>query len=164
MWACQAMTAHGGWPMNAFLPPERQPSYAGTYFPPEPRHGMPSWRMVLLAVADAWEKRRDDVRRQGAQLVSSLGATARLQASSEPIRAEALQDALSALRSGFDRVNGGFGGAPKFPPVSVVVLLLARCDRDMSVATLRSMAQGGIYEQVGVVFARYAVDAIFSIL
>src|SRR5947209_7023887 len=90
MEACQAMTGHGGWPLNAFLTPEEQPFYAGTYFPPEPRHGMPSWRMVLLAVADAWEKRRDDIRRQGAQLVTQLGATARLQASSDPISPEAL--------------------------------------------------------------------------
>src|SRR5438045_9149114 len=102
------MTGHGGWPLNAFLTPEQQPFFAGTYFPPEPRQGMPSWRMVLLAVADAWEKRRDDVRRQGAQLVSSLGATARLQASGEPIRADALAAAVDGMRAGFDRVNGGF--------------------------------------------------------
>jgi uncharacterized protein YyaL (SSP411 family) len=163
MEACQAMTGRGGWPLNAFLTPEQQPFYAGTYFPPEPRHGMPSWRMVLLAVADAWEKRRDDVRRQGAQLVQSLGATARLQASSEPIRGDALADAVGSLRASFDRVNGGFGGAPKFPPASVIELLLARGDRDMSVTTLRAMAAGGIYDQVGGGFARYAVDATWTV-
>src|SRR4030088_2290055 len=77
MEACQAMTGHGGWPLNTFLTPEQAPFYAGTYFPPEPRQGMPSWRMVLLAVADAWEKRRDEIREQGARVAESLGATAR---------------------------------------------------------------------------------------
>src|SRR5947209_17188921 len=163
MEACQAMTGHGGWPLNAFLTPEQQPFYAGTYFPPEPRHGMPSWRMVLLAVADAWEKRREEVRRQGAQLVASLGATARLQAAPDPISAEALESAAESLRSSFDRINGGFGGAPKFPPASVIELLLARGDRDMSVVTLRSMAAGGIYDQVGGGFARYSVDATWTV-
>jgi uncharacterized protein YyaL (SSP411 family) len=163
MEACQAMTGRGGWPLNAFLTPEQHPFYAGTYFPPAPRHGMPSWRMVLLAVADAWEKRREDVRRQGAQLVSTLGTTARLVPSLEPIRADALDAAVGSLRGSFDRANGGFGGAPKFPPASVIELLLARGDRDMSVVTLRSMASGGIYDQVGGGFARYSVDATWTV-
>ncbi len=163
MEACQAMTGHGGWPLNAFLTPEEHPFYAGTYFPPEARHGMPSWRMVLLAVADAWESRPDDIRRQGAQLVSHLGATARLEASSEPIRAEALDTAVDGLRTTFDRSGGGFGGAPKFPPASVLELLLARGDHDMSMVTLRAMAAGGIYDQVGGGFARYAVDATWTV-
>src|SRR5512142_519120 len=75
MEACQAMTGHGGWPLNTFLTPEQVPFYAGTYFPPEQRHGLPSWRMVLLGVADAWEKRADEVRAQGAQLARAIGAT-----------------------------------------------------------------------------------------
>src|SRR5881227_171086 len=90
MEACQAMTGHGGWPLNAFLTPEQAPFYAGTYFPPEPRHGLPSWRMLLLAIADAWQTRREEVRRQGAQVAQSLGATARLQPSAEPMRDEVL--------------------------------------------------------------------------
>src|SRR5436309_1673419 len=76
MEACQTMTGHGGWPLNAFLTPEQTPFYAGTYFPPEPRHGLPSWRMVLQAVADAWQNRRDDVREQGKRIAQALGATA----------------------------------------------------------------------------------------
>src|SRR5947199_9757064 len=95
MEACQAMTGHGGWPLNAFLTPDGIPFYAGTYFPPESRHGLPSWRMVLLAVADAWEKRREDIIRQGSQIVRSLGATARLEPSREPISAELLQHAVA---------------------------------------------------------------------
>src|SRR5690349_24328383 len=80
MEACQAMTGHGGWPLNAFLTPELVPFFAGTYFPPESRHGLPSWRMVLQAVADAWKNRRQDIRQQGQEMLRRLGATAALQA------------------------------------------------------------------------------------
>ena len=163
MEACQAMTGHGGWPLNTFLTPEQAPFYAGTYFPPEPRHGLPSWRMVLLAVADAWEKRNDDVRAQGAQLVQTLGATARLEPSAEPIRSELLEQAQSSLRASYDEANGGFGGAPKFPPASTIEFLLARGEREMSLGTLSAMAAGGIYDQVGGGFARYAVDATWTV-
>jgi uncharacterized protein YyaL (SSP411 family) len=163
MEACQAMTGHGGWPLNAFLTPEQAPFYAGTYFPPEPRQGMPSWRMVLLAVADAWEKRRDEIRSQGAKIVGSLGATARIEPSREPIQERLLSDATSALRGSYDPVNGGFGGAPKFPPASTIELLLARGEREMSLGTLEGMARGGIYDHVGGGFSRYAVDATWTV-
>ncbi len=163
MEACQAMTGHGGWPLNVFLTPEQAPFYAGTYFPPEQRHGMPSWRMVLLAVADAWEKRREEIRGQTAQVVRSLGATARLEPSSEPIRDELIGEALRRLRASFDSSNSGWGSAPKFPQASVIELLLARGEREMSLTTLRAMATGGIYDQVGGGFARYAVDATWTV-
>src|SRR5947209_840539 len=154
MEACQAMTGHGGWPLNAFLTPERAPFYAGTYFPPEPRHGLPSWRMVLLAVADAWEKRRPEIGAQGEQLVRALGASARLEPSTEPIQETLLEESISSLRSSYDRTNGGFGGAPKFPPASAIELLLAREEHEMSLGTLQAMAGGGIYDQVGGGFSR----------
>ncbi len=163
MEACQAMTGHGGWPLNTFMTPEQAPFYAGTYFPPEPRHGLPSWRMVLLAVADAWENRADDVRAQGSQLVQTLGASARLEPSAEPIRAELLDRAAASLRASYDAANGGFGGAPKFPPSSAIEFLLARGEREMSLGTLAAMAAGGIYDQVGGGFARYAVDATWTV-
>jgi uncharacterized protein len=163
MEACQAMTGHGGWPLNTFMTPEQAPFYAGTYFPPEPRHGLPSWRMVLLAVAEAWEKRADDVRAQGAQLVQTLGASARLEPSAEPIRAELLAQAEASLKASYDAVNGGFGGAPKFPPASAIEFLLARGEQEMSLGTLAAMAAGGIYDQVGGGFARYAVDATWTV-
>jgi uncharacterized protein YyaL (SSP411 family) len=163
MEACQAMTGHGGWPLNTFLTPGREPFYAGTYFPPEPRHGMPSWRMLLEAVADAWKRRREDVRRQGAGLVRSLGATARIEPSPEPIREAELSAAVASLASNYDRRNAGFGGPPKFPQASLIGLLLARGEREMSLATLDAMAQGGIYDQVGGGFARYAVDATWTV-
>jgi uncharacterized protein YyaL (SSP411 family) len=161
--AVQTMTGQGGWPLNAFITPEQVPFYAGTYFPPAPRHGMPSWRMVLVAVADAWEKRRDEIRAQSEPVVNSLRATARMQPSNDPIREPQLDDALAALRGSYDERNGGFGGAPKFPPASTVELLLSRGEREMSLATLRAMAAGGIYDQVGGGFARYAVDATWTV-
>jgi hypothetical protein len=161
--AVQAMTGQGGWPLNAFITPEQIPFYAGTYFPPEPRHGMPSWRMVLLGVADAWEKQREEIREQSAQVVRSLQATTRIEPSSDPIGERELVDALAALRGAYDRRNGGFGGAPKFPPASTIELLLGRGEREMSLATLRAIAAGGIYDQVGGGFARYAVDATWTV-
>jgi uncharacterized protein len=163
MEACQAMTGQGGWPLNTFLTPEQTPFYAGTYFPPEPRHGMPSWRMVLEAVADAWERRREDVRRQGAELVQALSASARLEPSAEPIRAAELDAAVCTLRQSYDQANGGFGGAPKFPPASLIELLLGRGEREMSLGTLEAMARGGIYDHLGGGFSRYAVDATWTV-
>ena len=163
MEACQAITGHGGWPLNAFLTPKLVPFYAGTYFPPESGRGLPSWRMVLLAVADAWVERRDQVDRQGEQILGSLGATSRLAPSAEPIRQEQLQDAVDAIRRTYDGVNGGFGGAPKFPQAPVIEFLLARGEREMSLGTLGAMAQGGIYDQVGGGFSRYSVDATWTV-
>ena len=163
MEACQALTGHGGWPLNAFLTPDGVPFYAGTYFPPESRHGLPSWRMVLDGVADAWSTRRDEIVRQGAQMVEALGATARLEPSVEPITQELIREALVSLWGTYDRVNGGFGRAPKFPQASVIELLLARGEREMSLETLEAMARGGIYDQVGGGFARYAVDATWTV-
>jgi hypothetical protein len=161
--AVQAMTGSGGWPLNAFLTPEQVPFYAGTYFPPEQRQGLPSWRMVLLAVADAWEKRRDEIRGQSEEVVRSLEATSRLRPSDEPITEALLVDAVAGLRRTFDPSNGGFGGAPKFPSASAVEFLLSRGEREMSLATLRAMAAGGIYDQVGGGFSRYAVDATWTV-
>ncbi len=163
MEACQAMTGRGGWPLNAFLSPELVPFYAGTYFPPDTGRGMPSWRMVLEAVADAWDQRRDEIRAQGAEILRSLGATAQLEPSAEPIREQLVAQAASSLEGSYDKVNGGFGGAPKFPPASVIDFLLARGERQMSLQTLEAMARGGIYDQIGGGFARYSVDARWAV-
>jgi uncharacterized protein len=163
MEACQAMTGQGGWPLNAFLTPEQAPFYVGTYFPPEPRHGMPSWRMVLDAVADAWGQHRDRVRRQGTEILRSLSGPSRLPASEEPITESVLSDAEAGLQRLHDRANGGFGRAPKFPQASLVEFLLARGERDIALRTLRAMATGGIYDQVGGGFSRYAVDATWTV-
>jgi uncharacterized protein len=163
MEACQTMTGQGGWPLNAFLTPEQAPFYVGTYYPPEPRHGMPSWPTVLKAVADAWDQRRDNVREQGAEVLRSLGGASRLPASAEPIAHAVLDEAAQGLTQIYDPVNGGFGRAPKFPQASLTEFLLARGEREMSLATLRAMATGGIYDQVGGGFSRYAVDATWTV-
>jgi uncharacterized protein len=163
MEACQAMTGRGGWPLNAFLSHELVPFFAGTYFPPQPAHGMPSWRMVLEAVGDAWETRREEIDRQGEEILRSLGATTRLEPSAEPILEDQLGGAMGSLDGSYDRANGGFGGAPKFPQASAIDLLLARGEREMSLHTLEAMARGGIYDQVGGGFARYAVDATWTV-
>ncbi len=159
MEACQAMTGQGGWPLNVFLTPEQEPFYVGTYFPPEERHGMPSWLRVLEAVADAWDGRRDEIRAGGARIAERLRGGALLEPSSDPIEADALSAAVDRLRAAHDPVNGGFGGAPKFPPASAIEFLLRRGETEMSARTLRAMASGGIYDQIGGGFARYSVDA-----
>jgi hypothetical protein len=163
MEAVQAMTGRGGWPLNAFLTPELVPFYAGTYFPPDSRHGMPAWRMVLEAVAETWRTRREEIRRQGDQILRSLAASDRLEPSADPIRDELIADAVGSLRGMYDAANGGFGGPPKFPQASLIELLLVRGEREPALATLRAMASGGIYDQVGGGFARYAVDATWTV-
>ena len=120
------MTGQGGWPLNAFLTPEQIPFYGGTYFPPEPRHGMPSWRQVLGAVADAWEQRRDEIRERGGEMAKRLAGGALLQPSAEPIQQAGLDRAVENLEQLFDPQYGGWGPAPKFPAASTIEFLLAR--------------------------------------
>ena len=163
MEACQAMTGQGGWPLNAFLTPEQQPFFVGTYFPPEPRRGMPTWRAVLEAVAEAWTDRRDAVRNQGAEVLRSLDGASRLSGDGAPITPAVLDEALTGARRLHDPRHGGFGGAPKFPQASLIEFLLARGEREMSLGALRAMAVGGIYDQVGGGFSRYAVDATWTV-
>jgi len=167
MEAVQSMTGHGGWPLNVFLTPEQLPFYGGTYFPPEPRHGMPAWTQVLQAIGEAWSERREEIRVGGEGLRERLAGGAGLQPSSEPIEAGALDAAVARLRESFDAVNGGFGGppshAPKFPQASVIEFLLCRSEQDMALRTLRAMARGGIHDQVGGGFARYSVDATWTV-
>jgi uncharacterized protein YyaL (SSP411 family) len=163
MEACQAMTGHGGWPLNAFLTPEQVPFYAGTYFPPEQRQGMPSWRRVLEAVAEAWSTRSAEIRGGGARIAERLRGGALLEPSAEPMDGRELAGCVSILERSYDRASGGFGGAPKFPPASTIEFLLRRRETEMSAGTLRAMASGGIYDQVGGGFARYSVDAAWVV-
>ena len=166
--AVQAMTGQGGWPMTVFLTPEGGPFYAGTYFPKLDRPGMPSFRKVLLAVADAWAGRREDARRQGAKLVELIVAQATLpgggtDGDGQPDEA-VLREAFEGLRRSFDATWGGFGPAPKFPQPMTLELLL-RCQLrgfdgalDMAALTLDRMAAGGIFDQLGGGFHRYSTD------
>jgi uncharacterized protein YyaL (SSP411 family) len=163
MEACQAMTGHGGWPLNVFLTPEQVPFYAGTYFPPEARGGMPSWQQVLEAVHAAWDERKDEIRDGGQKIADRLKGGALLQPSKEVMNPSALDDAAQRLRGSYDPAYGGFGGAPKFPPASAIEFLLRRGETEMTTHTLRAMASGGMYDQVGGGFARYSVDATWLV-
>jgi uncharacterized protein len=163
MEAVQLMTGSGGWPLNVFVTPEQVPFYAGTYFPPQPRHGMPSWPTVLQAVAAAWDSQRDEIRARSTELVARLSGAARLQASEGPIDGAILDNAVSELRAQFDTTSGGWGGAPKFPAASTIEFLLRRGERTMTIYTLRSMASGGIHDQIGGGFARYSVDVNWTV-
>jgi uncharacterized protein len=158
--AVQALTGRGGWPLNAFLTPDGAPFYAGTYFPPEPRHGMPAWPQVVVAVAEAFHTQRDEVDDTAQRLVPRLAGAASLEPAPGELDPETLVRAVAALRSGYDWEHGGFQkGAPKFPPASAIEFLLARGEREMALHTLRAMAGGGMYDQIGGGFARYSVDA-----
>jgi len=157
--AVQAMTGRGGWPLNAFLTPAGVPFYAGTYFPPEPRQGMPSWPQVLAALKESWVSQREEINEAAEQLLPRLVGAAGLQAPEVPFNPESLDEAVAGLTRAFDNEFGGWGGAPKFPSTSVIEFLLARGERAMPLQTLRRMASGGIYDQLGGGFARYSVDA-----
>jgi uncharacterized protein len=182
MEAVQAMTGHGGWPLNVFLTPEGVPFYGGTYFPPEPRQGMPSFRQVLLAVAEAWSERGAQIAASGERMRERLAGGAALRPSDAGFDEGALDAAVQTLRGAFDAVNGGFGGAPKFPQASVLEFLICRASApradlqapaahagaqgdaaQMALYTLRSMAGGGIHDQIGGGFHRYAVDATWTV-
>ena len=159
MQATQAMTGHGGWPMTVFLTPDRRPFYAGTYFPPTPRHGMPSFVQVATAVADAWRDRRLDIVESAVKIVDQLANLATGGGGTAEINIGAV---IANLRRSYDPVHGGFGGAPKFPPSMVLEALLRDGSDDAMIMvnrTCEAMARGGICDQLGGGFARYSVDA-----
>jgi uncharacterized protein YyaL (SSP411 family) len=154
--AVVSLTGQGGWPMTVFLKPTGEPFFGGTYYPPEPRHGLPSFKQLLQAVAEAWLDRRADIDRDASAIAEQLRRTA--EPSSEPLTASLLSDAVRGLRQQFDPVWGGFGNAPKFPPASVLEFLLRRGELELAAKTLDSMALGGMYDLVGGGFHRYSVD------
>ncbi|MEU7255341.1 thioredoxin domain-containing protein [Streptomyces rimosus] len=174
MEAVQAATGHGGWPMTVFLTPDAEPFYFGTYFPPAPRHGMPSFPQILQGVRGAWAERRDEVGEVAGRIVADLSARSVSETLAKggqvPPGPEDLASALLALTRDFDAVHGGFGGAPKFPPSMALEFLLrhhARTESEAALqmvqATAEAMARGGIYDQLGGGFARYAVDATWTV-
>ena len=157
--AVVAMTGHGGWPLTVFLTPEGEPFIGGTYFPPEPRHGLPSFRQLLVAVSDLWRESRSDVSRRTEVLVDALRKAAEAAPSVEPLTESLLFEAVRRLAELHDAEWGGFGArAPKFPPASTLELLLRRGDVDLATPTLDGMALGGMYDVVGGGFHRYSVD------
>ncbi len=162
MEAVQTISGQGGWPMTVFLDPEGVPFYGGTYFPPDEGRGMPSFRMVMEAVVDAFERKRDEIQARGPEMRTRLGAVGQIEPA-EPPEAELLEQAVEGLLASADRARGGFGGAPKFPPASALELLLARGEREVVEKTLDAMLAGGIYDQIGGGFARYSVDAVWLV-
>jgi uncharacterized protein len=163
MEAVQSMTGQGGWPMTVFCDPQGVPFYGGTYFPPQPRPGMPSFRMVMDAVADAWTSRREEIRDRADGIRTRLGAIAELAPAEGALDPGLVGRAVDNLRGMADLQHGGFGGAPKFPPSSAIDLLLARGERRITERTLDAMAAGGIYDQLGGGFARYSVDPVWLV-
>ncbi|MFF5340754.1 thioredoxin domain-containing protein [Streptomyces althioticus] len=165
MEAVQAATGQGGWPMTVFLTPDAEPFYFGTYFPPEPRHGMPSFRQVLDGVRQAWEERRDEVGEVAGKITRDLAGRELSVGGDEVPGEQELAQALLGLTREYDPQRGGFGGAPKFPPSMVIEFLLRHHARtgaegalQMAADTCERMARGGIYDQLGGGFARYSVD------
>jgi uncharacterized protein YyaL (SSP411 family) len=165
MTATQAMTGHGGWPMTVFCTPDGEPFFCGTYFPPTPRPGLPSFRQLLVSVAGAWQERRDEIERLGADVVRQLAQRGGLAQPGDPPGEAQLAAAVEALARDFDPVHAGFGGAPKFPPSMTLEQLLRHQARTgagqaltMMGRTAEAMARGGMYDQLGGGFARYSVD------
>ena len=169
--AVQALTQHGGWPMSVFLTPDGVPFYGGTYFPDKARYGMPSFSEVLSRIAELWETSRGEILEAGAGLTASLKQEHAAGAGSGHVaEAGTLDAALSSLSQSFDSANGGWGGAPKFPQPTVVEFVLRRFQATgderllaMVTKTLDAMARGGIYDQLGGGFHRYATDAVWLV-
>jgi len=159
--ATVGLTGSGGWPTTVFMTPDARPFYAGTYFPPESRHGLPGFRDVLQAVATAWSERRADLETQAGRIRESLRHGAETRPSVEPLTASLVSGAVRGIAGTFDPAFGGFGRAPKFPAASTIELLLRHGDEDalaMVGTTLDGMAAGGFYDVVGGGFHRYSVD------
>ncbi|MFF0159031.1 thioredoxin domain-containing protein [Streptomyces sp. NPDC005263] len=170
MEAVQAATGQGGWPMTVFLTPDAEPFYFGTYFPPAPRQGMPSFRQVLQGVQQAWSERRDEVTEVAGKIVRDLAGREISYGDSQAPGEEELAQALLGLTRDYDPQRGGFGGAPKFPPSMVIEFLLRHHARtgaegalQMARDTCERMARGGIYDQLGGGFARYSVDRDWTV-
>ncbi len=165
MSAVQAMTGQGGWPMTVALTPDGEPFFGGTYFPPTNRYGMPSFRQVLLGLVRAWQERRSDIASNAADIAEHISRRVVLGQQSDVLDEGLFKGAVAALSTNFDSHKGGFGGAPKFPPSMTIEFLLrhflqTKDDQALHMAehTLKQMAFGGMYDQIGGGFARYSTD------
>ena len=166
----QLTTGRGGWPMNVFLTPDKMPFFGGTYFPPQPRYGMPSWRQILESIAEAYKERRGELQESADRIVGEMRKMSTVETASGGLSLDMLDAAAASFTRTFDSVNGGFGGAPKFPAAMSLEFLLRyhhRTGDDLSLSivthTLDKMARGGIYDQLGGGFHRYTVDAIWLV-
>jgi len=169
MTAVVALTGSGGWPMSVFLTPEGQPFLGGTYFPPAPRHGLPSFKEVLQHVDKLWREERGKVAQAGGQLIGQVRQAELPTGAKGPLQKEALDAAVMALAQNYDWTNGGWGRAPKFPQPMSIEFLLGRATQgdklalDMGTNALQAMARGGMYDAVGGGFARYSVDDVWLV-
>ncbi|MDP6490135.1 MAG: thioredoxin domain-containing protein [Kiritimatiellia bacterium] len=167
MTAVQLMTRSGGWPLSVFLTPDREPFFGGTYFPPDDRYGRPGFKSLLDNIATAWATRREDIHADAARLTGAVRLAMQSESTRGMTPAPALLDEAAATLAGsYDEQWGGFGGAPKFPPAGALAFLLRRHSHTDDPAplaivehTLQAMARGGMYDQLGGGFHRYAVDA-----
>jgi uncharacterized protein YyaL (SSP411 family) len=165
MQATQALTGQGGWPMSVFLTPDRKPFYAGTYFPPTPRHGLPSFQQVLQAIIEAWRERQSEILLSASEIARRL-STPQTPTGGQTLTAADCAESLLLLQREFDATYGGFGRAPKFPPSMVLEALLrdgGEAAMLMAGRTLEAMARGGMYDQIGGGFSRYSVDAEWAV-
>src|SRR5688572_5145206 len=166
----QITTGRGGWPMNVFLTPDKVPFFGGTYFPPSQRYGMPSWQQILMSIAEAWRERRDELMRSANDILGELRRMSVTEMASGGIDESIMETAYKRFVRSYDAANGGWGGAPKFPQSMSMEFLLRYWRRtgdegalEMVRATAEKMAKGGIYDQLGGGFHRYAVDAIWLV-
>ena len=163
--AISAISGQGGWPLTAFLTPEGKPFYGGTYFPPDEHWGRPSFKRVLLSIAQAFREKRDDVAEQARLVTNALSHAESFAAGPAPFSPRVVDSVIASALKMFDSTNGGFGSAPKFPHPAVLDLLLERYSqtgneqiKNVVETTLRKMAQGGVYDQLAGGFHRYSVD------
>ena len=165
----QMTTGRGGWPMNVFVTPDKRPFFGGTYFPPSPRYGMPSWQQILLSIAEAYKEKRDEIEHSANEIVGELRRLSMVNEGTALSNA-ILDDAFASFERSFDAKNGGFGGAPKFPQAMSLEFLLRHHHSthdqkalDMTRLTLDKMAFGGMYDQLGGGFHRYSVDNVWLV-
>ena len=170
MEAVVALTGQGGWPLSVFLTPDGQPFYGGTYFPPQPRHGLPSFDEVLSAIRTAWQGDRARLVETALRLTEHVAQSTRLAGGPETLDPDAETRAMETLLRSYDWDHGGWGGAPKFPQAGTIGLLLRRFHRaddrmalEMATHCLEAMAGGGIFDQLGGGFHRYAVDRSWTV-
>lgn len=166
----QISTGRGGWPMNVFVTPDGVPFFGGTYFPPEPRYGMPSWQQILMSISEAWRDRRDELMHSAGEILGELRRMSIAQFGAEDLRPAISDRAFQSFARTYDPKNGGWGGAPKFPQAMPMEFLLRYWKRtgneqalEMVRTTAVKMADGGLYDQLGGGFHRYATDAVWLV-
>ena len=166
----QLTTGRGGWPMNVFVTPDKVPFFGGTYFPPQPRYGMPSWQQIMVSIAEAWRERREELMLSAQDILGELRKLSVAELGAGGVDADLTEHAYRNFVKNFDAKNGGFGGAPKFPPSMSLEFLLRYWKRtgdegalEIVSKTAEMMAKGGMYDQLGGGFHRYAVDAIWLV-